>query len=142
MSAPEAGPIRVERVIRAPREDVFDAWTDPGRLRSWWGPPGVPVSRLDGELRPGSAYRIAMVEPTGNERVLEWTFREVDPPRRLVYGWRWLSGGGDDSLVVVEFTDLGDRTRVSVEHSGLPAASRDVHERGWIGCLDALVGQY
>jgi uncharacterized protein YndB with AHSA1/START domain len=141
MSAPD--PIRIERVLHAPREDVFDAWTDPARLRSWWGPPGQPVLRLDGELSPGGAYRIAMVEPTGGERVLEWTFREIDRPRRLVYGWRWLGGSGDASLVVVEFADLGDRTRVVVEHSGLPAGPvRDIHERGWIGCVDNLAGQW
>jgi uncharacterized protein YndB with AHSA1/START domain len=138
-----ADPIRIERVIHAPREDVFDAWTDPSRLRAWWGPPGAPVNALDGELRPGGAYRIAMVEPTGGERVLEWTFREIDPPRRLVYGWRWLSGSGDDSLVVVEFDDLGGRTRVTVEHTGLPDdRSRAIHESGWIGCLDNLTGQH
>jgi len=140
MSAAE--PIRFERVIHAPREDVFAAWTDPARLSIWWGPPGVPVSRLDGELRPGGAYLIAMAEPTGGERVLEWSFREIDPPRRLVYGWRWLQGRGDDSLVTVEFADLGDRTRVVVEHSGLPdERSRAIHARGWAGCLDNLAGQ-
>jgi uncharacterized protein YndB with AHSA1/START domain len=74
--------------------------------------------------------------------VLEWTFREIDPPRRLVYGWRWLSGSGDDSLVVIEFDDLGGRTRVSVEHTGLPdERSRAIHERGWIGCLENLARQ-
>jgi uncharacterized protein YndB with AHSA1/START domain len=140
MSDPE--PVRIERVIHARREDVFEAWTDPLRLRAWWGPPGVPVIDLDGELRPGAAFRIAMREPTGAERVLEWTFREIDPPRRLVYGWRWLTGSDDLSTVVVEFADLGDRTRVIVEHTGLPAPSRDVHARGWVGCLDALAGQY
>jgi uncharacterized protein YndB with AHSA1/START domain len=83
-----------------------------------------------------------MTEPTGAERVLEWRFREIDPPRRLVYGWRWLQGSGDDSLVTVEFADLGDRTRVVVEHSGLPDdRSRAIHESGWIGCLDNLAGQ-
>jgi uncharacterized protein YndB with AHSA1/START domain len=138
-----ADPLRVERVIQAPREDVFDAWTDPARLCAWWGPPGVPVRSLDGELRPGGAYRIAMAEPTGDERVLEWTFREIDPPRRLVYGWRWLSGSGDVSMVVVEFDDLGGRTRVVVEHTGLPdERSRGIHEHGWIGCLGNLAGQY
>ena len=137
-----ADPIRVERVVQAPREDVFDAWTNPSRLRTWWGPPGVPVTGLDGELRPGGVYRIAMAEPTGGERVLEWTFREIDPPRRLVYGWRWLSGGGDDSLVVVEFDDIGGRTRVVVEHTGLPdERTRGTHAHGWIGCLDNLSGQ-
>jgi uncharacterized protein YndB with AHSA1/START domain len=137
-----AEPIRLERVIHAPREDVFEAWTDPARLRTWWGPPGVPVLRLDGELKPGGAYLIAMSEPTGGERVLEWSFREIDPPRRLVYGWRWLQGSGDDSLVTVEFADLGDRTRVVVEHTGLPDEhSRAIHESGWIGCLDNFAGQ-
>jgi uncharacterized protein YndB with AHSA1/START domain len=137
----DAEPLRVERVIHAPPQEVFEAWTDPERLRAWWGPPGVPVVRLDGELVPGGRYRIAMREPTGAERVVEWSFREIDPPRRLVYGWRWLSGSADDSLVVVEFADLGGRTRVTVEHTGLPTPeSRRHHEAGWIGCLDNLKG--
>jgi uncharacterized protein YndB with AHSA1/START domain len=138
----ETEPIRVERVLRATREDVFAAWTDPARLRAWFGPPGAPVMRLDGDLRPGGAYRLVLADPGGGERELEWTFREIDAPRRLVYGWRWLSGSADMSTVVVEFTDLGDRTLVSVEHSGLPPGIRDVHESGWIGCLDSLAGQY
>jgi uncharacterized protein YndB with AHSA1/START domain len=138
----DAEPIRVERVLRAAREDVFDAWTDPARLCAWFGPPGAPVLQLDGDLRPGGAYRLVLADPGGGERVLEWTFREVDPPRRLVYGWRWLSGSADTSVVVVEFADLGDRTRVSVEHTGLSRASRGIHESGWIGCLDSLAGQY
>jgi uncharacterized protein YndB with AHSA1/START domain len=133
--------VRVERVIHAPREDVFDAWTDLARLGAWWGPPGVPVKRLEGELRPGGRYRIAMQEPAGGERLLEWTFREIDAPRRLVYDWRWLSGSRDASLVVVEFLDLGDRTRVVVEHAGLPPESRDTHARGWAGCLENLSAQ-
>jgi uncharacterized protein YndB with AHSA1/START domain len=137
----EADVVRTERVVHARQDDVFRAWTEIDRLRAWWGPPGVPVDRLEGELRPGGRYTIAMREPTGRERVLEWTFREIDAPRRLVYDWRWLSGSGDDSLVVVEFVDLGDRTRVVVEHSGLPPESRDVHARGWVGCLDALAQQ-
>jgi uncharacterized protein YndB with AHSA1/START domain len=115
---------------------------DPARLCSWFGPPGVPVLALDGDLRAGSAYRLRLADPGGGERVLEWTFREIDPPHRLVYDWRWLSGSGDASLVVVEFDDLGDRTRVSVEHTGLPPAARDTHESGWIGCLDGLAGQW
>jgi uncharacterized protein YndB with AHSA1/START domain len=138
----EAEPIRVERVLRATREDVFAAWTDPARLRAWFGPPGSPVLQLDGDLEPGGAYRLVLADPRGGERVLEWTFREIDPPSRLVYSWRWLSGSADPSTVVVEFTDLGDRTRVSVEHTGLPPSARDIHESGWIGCLDSLAGQY
>jgi uncharacterized protein YndB with AHSA1/START domain len=138
----DAEPIRVERVLRAAREDVFAAWTDPARLCAWFGPPGSPVLHLDGDLRPGGAYRLVLADPRGGERVLEWTFQEIDPPRRLVYAWRWLGGSADASVVVVEFADLGDRTRVSVEHTGLSPESRDTHASGWVGCLDSLAGQW
>ncbi len=128
--------VRVVRTIRARRADVFDAWVDPERLRAWWGPPGVTVTGLDGELRVGGQYRIAMRMPDGGARELVWTFREIAPPERLVYGWRY---GGEESTVTVLFRDAGDRTEVEIVHTELDdPQTRAGHGDGWVGCLDGL----
>jgi uncharacterized protein YndB with AHSA1/START domain len=134
--------LRIVRTIPAGRAEVFDAWVDPARLRAWWGPPGIEVTALDGELRVGGGYRIAMEEPGGERRVLVWTFREIAPPSRLVYTWRWEDGpeAGPESLVTVVFRESGERTEVELIHTGIAdPAVRDSHGAGWLGCLDGLV---
>ena len=105
--------LRIVRTIPGERADVFDAWIDPDRLRTWWGPPGVAVASLEGELRVGGSYRIAMEEPGGERRTLIWTFREIVPPTRLVYSWRWADGpeAGPGSTVTVIFRDAGSGPR-------------------------------
>ena len=134
--------LRIVRTIPGARADVFDAWVDRERLRTWWGPPGIIVSAVEGEVRVGGAIRIVMEQPGVEQRTLVWTFREIDPPARLVYGWRWADGpeAGPESLVTVRFRDAGERTEVEIVHSGIAdAAIRDSHGMGWQGCLDGLV---
>ena len=133
--------LRIVRTIPGERADVFDAWVDPDRLRSWWGPPGVAVSALDGELRVGGSYRIAMETPDGERRVLVWTFREIVPPARLVYSWRWDDGpeAGPESTVTVQFRDVERGTEIELIHTGIADGQvRESHGQGWLGCLDGL----
>lgn len=72
------------RVLQAPPETVFAAWTDPDRLARWWGPAGftTPVARVD--LRPGGAWRIVMRAPDGKDYPLKGFYQEITPPGRLV----------------------------------------------------------
>jgi uncharacterized protein YndB with AHSA1/START domain len=133
--------LRIVRTIAGERSDVFDAWVAPDRLRSWWGPPGVVVSALDGELRVGGSYRIAMEEPGGDRRVLIWTFQKIVPPSLLVYAWRWDDGpeAGSESTVTVKFRDTARGTEVEVIHTGIADRRvRESHSQGWLGCLDGL----
>lgn len=129
--------VRVVRTVQARRDDVFDAWVDPERLREWWGPPGIDVVELESDLRVGGRYRIVMEAPDGERRVLVWSFREIARPERLVYGWRW--DAGTESLVAIRFHDLGDRTEIEITHTGIAGdAEGAMHEHGWAACLDGL----
>jgi uncharacterized protein YndB with AHSA1/START domain len=76
--------IVMTRVFNAPRGLVFDAWTRPELLVRWYGARGwsLPVCEID--LRPGGTYRYVMCGPDGAEITLRGTYREVDPPERLV----------------------------------------------------------
>ena len=58
--------LRVARVIRAPRERVFAAWTRPELLRLWWGPGEVSCPEAEIDLRPGGSYRLANLNPDGS----------------------------------------------------------------------------
>ena len=78
---------RVERRLTlskhydAPPERVFAAWTEPDRMKRWWGPKGWTIAWSEADLRPGGAFRYAMRSPEGDEHVVEGTIAEIDPPR-------------------------------------------------------------
>jgi len=138
--------LRLNRRFNAPRERVFDAWTNPEVLKDWWhaGPEWeTPVAEVD--LRPGGSYRLAMRDPeSGQTHTLVGEYREVQPPERLVYTWTWESNpaemeGSAGSLVTVEFLDDGGATNVEITHSGFANEQiRDLHAHGWEGCLANL----
>jgi glutathione S-transferase len=132
--------LQVRRLIRAPRQRVFDAWTKADELKAWHAPGPLTVSFAEIDLRPGGKYRIHMREPDGNEHRVSGEYREVDPPNKVSYTWGW---DGDhpvkDSLVTLEFFERGDATEVVLTHSGIADdAERANHEKGWTAIMDKL----
>ena len=143
-SAPQdPAAIRIERTFRAPIEAVFAAWTSPEVLRRWY-PPGAdwetPVAEVD--LRVGGELRIVMRDPSGDEFGGGGEYREIDPPRRLVFTWTWdrpdVAEG--TQLVEVDFADNGDgTTTVVMINRGLhDEKSQRSHREGWEGSFDNL----
>lgn len=131
--------LTLRRTFHAERERVFRAWTDATTLRQWFCPVGFSVAAAEVDLRVGGSYRFAMKPPDGDPSVAFGTYREISPPERLVYTWRWEGGEMDDTLVTVEFHDLGGSTEVVLVHEMFPAAEvRDRHAEGWAGCLAHL----
>ena len=69
------------------------------------------------------------------------TYREISPPTRLVYTWDWVEEEYQvgETLVTVEFKDLGGSTEVVLRHERFPAAEATAaHEEGWTSCLTRL----
>lgn len=64
---PAVDTVRITRIIDAPREDVFRAWTEPDEIRRWWGPGEFTCPEAEVDLRPGGEYRLAM-QPTEGTR--------------------------------------------------------------------------
>lgn len=73
------------RLIDAPPERVFLAFSDPARLARWWGPNGFTSSFEAFDLRPGGAWRFVMHGPVGKDYRNESVFREVAAPERIVF---------------------------------------------------------
>jgi uncharacterized protein YndB with AHSA1/START domain len=70
--------LRLTRTFRAPRDTVFQAWTDPEELKRWWGPPGYATPVVELDLRVGGRYRIGMRElPDGQVFYLSGAWEEV-----------------------------------------------------------------
>jgi len=133
--------LRLTRVVPARRDVVFRAWTDPEALRRWWVPfEGMTVPAAEVDLRPGGRYRLTMRNAQGEEFHLSGVYREVRPPERLVYTWRWDGTDDGETLVTVDFEASGARTLLHLTHERFPDdAVRDRHGAGWAGVLDRLV---
>jgi uncharacterized protein YndB with AHSA1/START domain len=81
----EANEFKLSRVIDAPRELVFKAWTDPKQMAKWWGPHNFtnPICELD--VRAGGAMYIVMRSPDGEDYPLLGTYIEIVEPERIVW---------------------------------------------------------
>jgi uncharacterized protein YndB with AHSA1/START domain len=136
--------VEVRRTIRAPRQRVFDAWTKAEEIKAWHAPGPMTVSRADIDLRPGGTYRIHMVAPTGEEHRVVGTYREVDPPRRVVYTWQWETGTDQTvTTVSLDFIERGADTEVVLRHEGFSRdEARASHEQGWTAIMDKLAAHF
>lgn len=75
----------IARLFDAPRELVFEAYTDIEAKSQWWGPHGFTTTTHAADVRPGGAWRFTMHGPDGTDYPNRVVFREIVPPERLVY---------------------------------------------------------
>lgn len=133
--------LRLRRTFAAPRERVFRAWTVPEEMKKWKGPGAMSTPVAEVDLRPGGRYRIHMQPPDGTvTHRLVGLYRVVDPPKKLVYTWRWENEPElAETLVTVEFLDRGGNTELVLTHELFPNDdARKRHEAGWTACFDKL----
>ena len=80
-----AGEFVVSRVFDAPRDLVWKCFTDPERMKQWWGPKGFKVLAAKMDLRPGGTYHYGMRAPNGQTMWGKFVYREVVPQERMVF---------------------------------------------------------
>lgn len=139
--AAPAATLTLKRTFAAPRERVFRAWTDPKELARWFHPtPDHSTIVPELEFKVGGRYRLEIHHKGGNVHRLTGTYREIKPPEKVVFTWRWEQDPtSHESLVTVEFLDLGKSTEIALTHEQLPnVEERDKHSQGWNGCFEQL----
>jgi uncharacterized protein YndB with AHSA1/START domain len=126
-------------MIPATAEFLFDAWTQPGRLKEWWGPSGVRCIEAQIDLRVGGLYRIGNQLPDGKVIWITGEYEHIEAPHKLVYTWRVEHNSKQPERVTVEFKQKDVETEVIVTHERISDVRiRKQHESGWRGCLDGL----
>ncbi|HSI63983.1 MAG TPA: SRPBCC domain-containing protein [Candidatus Saccharimonadia bacterium] len=73
------------RTLKAPRDLVWKAWTEPERLAQWWGPKGCAVKVHQLDLRPGGTFHYTFSFPDGGEMWGRFAFQEISPPEKIVW---------------------------------------------------------
>jgi uncharacterized protein YndB with AHSA1/START domain len=135
------GPVaRVQRVMPAAPEVVFDQWLDPESLAEWMCPRPVRCVSIDLEPRVGGSVRFD-IDDSGNLVLIIGRFLVIDRPRTLRFTWS-ASDWPDPtmvSVVTVAFEPAGDdQTLMSIEHSPLPPDVFDEYHNGWAQICDQL----
>jgi uncharacterized protein YndB with AHSA1/START domain len=135
------------RILNAPREMVFDAWTNPVHLARWWGPKDFTNPVCEADARPGGLINIDMTGPDGTLYPVKGVFYEVERPARLVFTNTAHNDKdgipGLEVLCTVTFEDLGGKTKLVLQSlvvKATPEAATAVAgmETGWNQSLDRL----
>jgi uncharacterized protein YndB with AHSA1/START domain len=114
--------IHIERVLDAPRDRVFAAFTNPDLIPQWWGPRRLETEVKEMDVRVGGGWHFVAHDPESGEDIeFRGTYREVSPPERISQTFEWLGMPGYVSVETAEFEDLGEQTKVvttTIFHTG------------------------
>jgi uncharacterized protein YndB with AHSA1/START domain len=135
--------IVITRVFGAPRRLVFEAWTRPEHLMRWWGPRDLTLSRCEVDLRPGGAWRFVLRALDGNEYGFGGEYREILPPERLVYTFRFDGAPGAEAVETLTFVEKDGKTTLTTTTLHTSVENRDAHvrsgmEEGALQTMDRL----
>jgi uncharacterized protein YndB with AHSA1/START domain len=146
----------ITRVFDAPREAVWKAWTEPERVKHWWGPKSFTAPSVKIDLRVGSKYLSCMRSPEGKDFWSTGTFREIVPLKRLAMTDSFADEKGNivsaayygmspdfpmELLITVTFEDYAGKTRMILKHSGvkgMPNSDYNGMQQGWNESFDKL----
>jgi uncharacterized protein YndB with AHSA1/START domain len=147
------------RTLDAPRDLVFQAWTDPDHLQWYFNPKMTPPGeRAEVDLRVGGAWRLRMVVSEDNDYITGGIYKEIVPNEKLVFEWGAVGGwpeidptrGAAGLVVTVELAEMGDKTEM-VLRLDFPEGLSDAEVRklldmgmrhGWGDTIDRLVAAF
>ena len=114
--------IVITRTFDAPRALVFEMWTSAEHVAHWWDPSGAPLAECEIDLRPGGTFRFVNAGH-GGRHAFTGTYREIEPPSRLVFTARSPAGSG--SVGTLTFSGAGDTTLLTMTIACASKAERD-----------------
>ncbi len=140
--------LTITRVIDAPVELVFKAWSDPKLVSQWWGPGGFTAPTIKIDFRVGGTYLFCMRDPDGQEFWSTGEYTEIIPLKKISYTDSFADPNGnkvpasfyqipgefpEQQQVTILFEAIGkNRTRLTLQHEGIPAGlMSEMTEAGW-----------
>ena len=157
---PDANPeFVITRVLDAPRDVVWRAWTMREELMKWFGPQGYTMPHAKLDLRPGGTFHYAIRSPDGHEMWGKWTYREIVAPEKLVLISSFSDAQGgitrhpmsaswpQETLSTTTFEEQDGKTAITIRWSPWHATALEIEtfanamssmEQGWSGTFAQL----
>ena len=146
----------ITRILDAPRELVWKAWTEPELMMKWWGPKTFTTPSIKLDLRVGGEYLSCMRSAEGKDYWSKGTYKEIVPGQRLVLTDSFADDKGNivpatyygmspefplESVVTVTFDENDGRTKLTLRYddvSSIPESDLSDMQQGWNEMLDKL----
>ncbi len=154
MSATNDHELVIERFFAAPRERLWQAWTNPEQLKRWWGPKDFTAPYAEIDLRVGGKYLYCMRAPEGREFWSGGVYRAIVPLEKIVVTDSFTDEKGQvvpasdygmsgdwplELLVTVTFEEQDGKTKMTLRHLGIPAGENlEGAREGWNQSFDKL----
>ncbi|MBM7567537.1 SRPBCC domain-containing protein [Paenibacillus sacheonensis] len=149
----------ISRTFNAPRELVFQVWTEAKHLQHWWGPKGVTIDVAKLDLRPGGMFHYSMSTPDGHKMWGKFVYHEIVAPEKIVFTNSFSDEEGGtlrppfapefplEVMNTVTFAEQDGRTTITIDggpHRATPAEHAffkgmfDSMQQGFGGTFDQL----
>lgn len=137
---PRARRVDVSQTFPCPRHVLFMVWSDPQHFARWWGPKAWRAYDCALDVRPGGQWRSSFSRPDGPDIHIGGQYIEVVPPERLSFSWNSYGtlSPDDESLVELEFVDLGSFCELRITHTKLTTGEAEDMDIGWASALQSL----
>ncbi|MBC7371639.1 MAG: SRPBCC domain-containing protein [Bdellovibrionaceae bacterium] len=151
--APKTEDVVITRVFKAPRDQVWKTWTEPERIKKWWGPKKYSAPVVKNDLRIGGKYLYAMKSPQGQIYWSTGTYQDLDVHARIIATDSFADENGNvvspttygmpadtpnelHVIVTFEEEDKG-KTTLTIKHMGMPPGQMaEMTKAGWNESLD------
>ena len=146
-TAAEGRDLILTRIIDAPCEKVFRAWTDPALLTQWFAPLPWNTPQVETDVRAGGSSLFVMRGPDGTEFPNRGVYLEVIQNEKLVFTdaftHAWTPSEKPFMTVVLTFEDQAGKTKYTARVRHWTIADREAHEKmgfheGWAICTEQL----
>lgn len=126
--------ITITRIFDAPRNLVWKAWSNPELIKKWWGPKDFTSPECQIDMKVGGKYVFCMQSPDGEKYYSAGSFLEIVPMEKIVYTDAFSDEKGNivsptkygmpesfplEMLVTIKLEDEGDKTKMTLTHSGI-----------------------
>ena len=133
-AATASKPFVITRVLDAPRELVWKCFTEPERMKEWWGPKGVKVVKSKMDLRLGGTYLYGMQTPDGQVMWGKFVFRAIKAPERMEFINSFSDEAGGKTRLTITWTPHN----ASEEERNTFDAGHASMQNGWSGTMEQL----
>ena len=149
----EKKPIVINRVLNLPIDKVWNAWSDPEEIKKWWGPENYTCPSSEIDFRVGGKYLHCMRSSAGEEFWGTGVYKEIIPGKKQVFTDSFADENGNvipasaynmpgdwpsELLITLTFEEDGEKTKLKMQHEGIPDEMRDDCIKGWNESLDKL----
>ena len=155
---PEDKELLIIHIFDAPIAVVFDAWTNPDKLKHWYAPEGCTIEYKSIDVREGGRFQYYINDPFHGGAWVMGIYLEIVPPQKLVFRIYLSNENGDipgkstdgtstgwpDKVITtITFESIGDKTKAIIHETVSEEKARKTGAyKGWTQMFDKLNGLF